>query len=71
MHKKINTLKNKKILICVTGSIAAFKACEVIRLLMKQEAKVQVMMSDSARPIYTDLSSSRLTLTSVKTSLQE
>ena len=36
MHKKINTLKNKKILICVTGSIAAFKACEVIRLLMKQ-----------------------------------
>ena len=48
MHKKINTLKNKKILICVTGSIAAFKACEVIRLLMKQEAKVQVMMSASA-----------------------
>ena len=48
MHKKINTLKNKKILICVTGSIAAFKACEVIRLLMKQEARVQVMMSTSA-----------------------
>ena len=40
--------KNKKILICVTGSIAAFKACEVIRLLRKQEAKVQVMMSASA-----------------------
>ena len=42
------SLKNKKILICVTGSIAAFKACEVIRLLKKEDAMVQVMMSSSA-----------------------
>ena len=48
MHKKLNTLENKKILLCVTGSIAAFKTCEIIRLLKKQKAKVQVMMTRSA-----------------------
>ena len=48
MHKKINSLKNKKILICVTGSIAAYKTCEIIRILRKQDAIVQVMMSKSA-----------------------
>jgi len=48
MHQKINTLKNKKILLCVTGSIAAFKTCELIRLLKKQDVKVQVMMTASA-----------------------
>jgi len=42
-------MKNKKILIIVTGSIAAYKACEVIRLLRKEGANVQVMMSESAQ----------------------
>ena len=42
------SLKDKKILICVTGSIAAFKTCDVIRILKKEGAKVQVMMSSSA-----------------------
>tara|TARA_Y100000590_G_scaffold470423_1_gene664793 strand:- start:206 stop:1411 length:1206 start_codon:yes stop_codon:yes gene_type:complete len=41
-------LKNKNILLCVTGSIAAYKACEILRLLRKEEANVQVMMSKSA-----------------------
>jgi len=41
-------MKNKNILIAVTGSIAAYKACEVVRLLRKEGAKVQVMMSKSA-----------------------
>ena len=48
MHQKINPLKNKKILICITGSIAAYKTCELIRILKKQEAQVTVMMSKSA-----------------------
>tara|TARA_B100000700_G_scaffold312290_1_gene395652 strand:+ start:655 stop:1848 length:1194 start_codon:yes stop_codon:yes gene_type:complete len=43
------SLKNKKILICVTGSIAAFKTCDIIRLLKKEGAKVQVMMSNSSK----------------------
>ena len=33
----------------VTGSIAAYKACEIIRLLRKEGANVQVMMSESAQ----------------------
>ena len=48
MYKTMISLKNKKILICVTGSIAAFKTCDIIRLLKKEGAKVQVMMSSSA-----------------------
>jgi phosphopantothenoylcysteine decarboxylase/phosphopantothenate--cysteine ligase len=48
MHQKLNPLKNKKILICITGSIAAYKTCELIRILKKQEAEVKVMMSKSA-----------------------
>ena len=48
MHKKLNPLKKKKILIGITGSIAAYKACELIRILKKQGAEVTVMMSKSA-----------------------
>ena len=44
----MNTLKNKNILLCITGSIAAYKACELLRLLKKEGANVQVMMSQSA-----------------------
>ena len=42
-------MKNKNILIIVTGSIAAYKACEVIRLLRREGVKVQVMMTKSAQ----------------------
>ncbi|MDP6570949.1 MAG: bifunctional phosphopantothenoylcysteine decarboxylase/phosphopantothenate--cysteine ligase CoaBC [Candidatus Marinimicrobia bacterium] len=42
-------MKNKNILIIVTGSIAAYKACEVVRLLRKEGAQVQVMMSRAAQ----------------------
>ena len=42
-------MKNKNILIIITGSIAAYKACEVVRLLRKEGVKVQVMMSRSAQ----------------------
>ena len=41
-------MKNKNILIVVTGSIAAYKTCEVVRLLRREGAHVQVMMSKSA-----------------------
>ena len=42
-------MKNKNILIIVPGSIAAYKACEVVRLLRKEGADVQVMMTKSAQ----------------------
>ena len=44
----MNELKNKNILLCITGSIAAYKACDIIRSLRKDEANVQVLLSQSA-----------------------
>jgi len=42
-------MKNKNILIIVSGSIAAYKTCDVVRLLRKEGADVQVMMTTSAQ----------------------
>ncbi len=48
-------LNGKKILIGVTGSIAAYKAALLVRLLVKQGAVVKVLMTDSARDFITPL----------------
>ncbi len=45
----MNVLENKNILLCVTGSIAAYKACEIIRALRKNNAQVQVAISKAAQ----------------------
>ncbi len=42
-------LKNKKILVAVTGSIAIYKTLELIRLYIKAGAVVKVIMTDSAK----------------------
>lgn len=42
-------LKNKKILVAVTGSIAIYKTLELIRLYIKAGAIVKVIMTDSAK----------------------
>lgn len=42
-------LRNKFIVVGVTGSIAAYKAVVLVRLLKKQGAKVQVIMTKSAQ----------------------
>jgi phosphopantothenoylcysteine decarboxylase/phosphopantothenate--cysteine ligase len=41
-------LKGKKILIGICGSIAAYKIATLVRLLIKKEAEVQVVMTDAA-----------------------
>lgn len=41
-------LKNKNILVGVTGSIAAYKSAFLVRLLIKQGANVKVVMSSAA-----------------------
>ena len=69
MREEINILKNKKILLCVTGSIAAFKACELIRLLTKQKAQVQVMMTRSAEQFVGKATFAALTNNEVITNL--
>lgn len=53
-------LKGKKILVGVTGSIAAYKAATLIRLLVKQGAQVKVIMSDGAQDFITPLTLSTL-----------
>ena len=49
-------LSEKKILLGVSGSIAAYKACELLRLLQKEGAEVRVAMSPSATKFVTPLS---------------
>ena len=48
-------LKNKKILILVTGSIAIYKTLDLISKLKKQDAKIAVVMSDDALSFITPL----------------
>ncbi|MBN1598819.1 MAG: bifunctional phosphopantothenoylcysteine decarboxylase/phosphopantothenate--cysteine ligase CoaBC [Bacteroidales bacterium] len=48
-------IKNKNILIGVTGSIAAYKAAFLIRLLIKEGANVKVVMTDLAKEFISPL----------------
>ena len=53
-------LKGKKIVLGVTGSIAAYKAAMLLRLLVKEGAEVQVVMTPSAKEFITPLTLSTL-----------
>ena len=54
-------LENKKIVLGITGSIAAYKACVLVRLLIKKGAEVQVVMTPAAKEFITPLTLSTLT----------
>ena len=41
-------LKNKKVLLGVTGSIAAYKTAELVRLFKKSEAQIKVIQTPSS-----------------------
>lgn len=53
-------MRAKKILLGITGSIAAYKAAILIRLLVKQGAAVKVLMTPSAKDFITPLTLSTL-----------
>ena len=53
-------LKGKKILVAVTGSIAAYKAALLVRLLVKEDVIVKVVMTPSAKDFITPLTLSTL-----------
>ena len=53
-------LTGKKILIGITGSIAAYKIPLLVRLLKKEGAEVQVVMTDAAKDFVTPLTLSTL-----------
>ena len=42
------TLKDKNILLCITGSIACYKSVDLYRRLKKEEANVKIIVSSSA-----------------------
>lgn len=54
-------IAGKHIVIGITGSIAAYKTCSLIRLLIKAGAEVQVVMTDAAKEFITPLTLSTLT----------
>ena len=60
-------LKGKRIVLGVTGGIAAYKAAEFVRLLVKAEAKVHVVMTRNAQEFITPLTFQTLSGTPVTT----
>lgn len=70
MINSVQTLKGKKIILGISGSIAAYKSAFLCRLLVKAGAEVQVIMTKAAtnfitpltlstlskRPVYTEVS---------------
>jgi len=71
---EMTELSNKRILLGVTGGIAAYKSAELVRELQRQGADVQVIMTESAcrfvtpvtmqalsgKPVFTDMWDSRV-----------
>jgi len=48
LYFSLMNLRGKKILLGITGSIAAYKACELLRILQKRGAEVRVAMTSEA-----------------------
>jgi len=49
-------LKNRNILLCITGSIAVNKTIEIVRLYVKSGANVKVLMTEASQRFVTKLS---------------
>lgn len=54
-------LKGKKIVLGITGSIAAYKSCLIIRHLIKKGAEVQVVITPAGKEFITPITLSALT----------
>ena len=54
-------LKGKKIVLGITGSIAAYKSCLIIRGLIKRGAEVQVVITPAGKEFITPITLSALT----------
>ena len=64
-------LSGKNILVGVTGSVAIYKACELVRLFVKSGANVRVVMSPSAQKFITPLTFEAITRNKVLTETSE
>lgn len=56
-----NVLKGKKIVLGITGSIAAYKACYLIRGLIRKGAEVQTVITPAGKEFITPITLSALT----------
>ncbi len=63
------SLKNKNIVLGITGGIAAYKAAELTRLLIKEGAKVRVVMTEAAQAFITPLTLQALSGEAVRSEL--
>jgi phosphopantothenoylcysteine decarboxylase/phosphopantothenate--cysteine ligase len=57
MDAQFSMLRNKEIIVGITGGIAAYKTAELIRLLTKRGANVHVVMTKNAMQFVTPLTS--------------
>jgi len=64
------SLKGKKILLAISGSIAAYKTPQLVRLLIKAGAEVQVVMTEAAKDFVTPLALSTVSKKVVFSSVQ-
>jgi phosphopantothenoylcysteine decarboxylase/phosphopantothenate--cysteine ligase len=62
-------LKDKKIIVGITGGIAAYKTCEIVRRLKKMGAQVIVVMTQSAQKFITPLTLETLSENEVVTEM--
>ncbi|MBS1614794.1 MAG: bifunctional phosphopantothenoylcysteine decarboxylase/phosphopantothenate--cysteine ligase CoaBC [Bacteroidetes bacterium] len=64
-------MKGKNILLAVTGSIAAYKTPQLVRLLVKAGADVKVLLTDSARDFVSPLALSTVSKHEVHSSVHD
>ena len=62
-------LNEKKIIVGITGGIAAYKACEIVRRLKRLGAQVIVVMTQSAQKFITPLTLETLSENEVVTEM--
>ncbi len=63
----MSRLKDKTVLLGVSGGIAAYKAVEIVRLMVRRGARVRVMMTPNAREFITPLTLQTLSQNPVAT----
>jgi len=64
-------LKGKKIILGITGSIAAYKSALIIRQLVKQDAEVKVILTKSGGEFITPLTLATLSKNPVLTKFEK
>ena len=65
----MSSLSNKRILLGITGGIAAYKACEIVRKLKAHHCDVRVVMTEGAQAFITPLTLQALSGNPVHTEL--